>query len=64
MRLAIYDVRGRKVAALADGIHDAGAYATTWDGRDGGGGRVPSGVYFARLECAGRVESRKIVFTH
>ncbi len=34
-----------------------------WDGRDGGGERVPSGVYFARLEFAGRVEARKIVLS-
>jgi hypothetical protein len=62
-RLAIYDVSGRKVAALADEVHDAGPYARSWDGRGAGGERVPSGVYFARLEFAGRVEARKIILT-
>ena len=62
-RLAIYDVSGRKVAALVNEVHDAGPYSRSWDGRGAGGERVPSGVYFARLEFAGRVEAQKIVLT-
>jgi hypothetical protein len=62
VRLAIYDVSGRRVAELADGMRDAGVQVLTWDGSTGGQ-RLPSGVYFARLEFAGRVEARKVVLT-
>ncbi len=63
VRLAIYDVSGRKVTTLSDEVHEAGTYELTWDGRDAGGGRVPSGVYFARLALGERVEARKIVLS-
>jgi hypothetical protein len=53
VRLAVYDLRGRRVATLAGGLHDAGRHAVTWDGRDGRGAACASGVYLARLQAAG-----------
>jgi len=32
-----------------------------WDGRDGKGGHVPSGVYVIRLEAGGKAFARKVV---
>jgi hypothetical protein len=55
-RLAIHDVRGRRVALLVDGELDAGWHARDWRA-DG----LPSGVYLARLEAGGAVLSRKLV---
>ncbi len=63
VRLAVYDVAGREVAVLAEGVQDVGRHIQTWDGREAGGARLAAGVYFARLEFAGRVESRKMVLT-
>lgn len=53
--LTVYDVRGLLVRRLWDGALAAGAHAVWWDGRDEAGGRVASGVYFARLSALGRV---------
>jgi hypothetical protein len=64
VRLAIYDVSGRRVTVLADGVHDAGAYSLTWGEGNPRGPRPPAGVYFARLESGAHVEARKIVLTH
>jgi hypothetical protein len=61
VRLAVYDVSGRRVASLVDAVQPAGRHGLTWDGRGDGGGRVPSGVYFARIEAAGQVQTRKVV---
>jgi subtilisin family serine protease len=61
VRLAIYDVNGRRVRTLVDGAQQAGPQNATWDGRADGGGAMPSGVYFARLTAAGRSISRKLV---
>jgi flagellar hook assembly protein FlgD len=63
VRLAIYDVSGRNVATLSDEIQEAGTYSREWDGHDAGGQRLPSGVYFARLEFGARVTAQKIVLT-
>jgi glucose/arabinose dehydrogenase len=45
--LAIHDVKGRRVRALASGM-TAGA-TVRWDGRNDAGREVPAGIYFARL---------------
>ena len=60
-RLAIFDVRGREVAVLVDGLQTAGEHAVEWNGRSGRGYAVPSGVYLARLEADGEIRTRKIV---
>lgn len=61
VRLRVYDVRGREVATLLDGPMDGGKHAVVWNGTDDGGREVASGVYWYRLEAAGRVLSRKMV---
>ncbi|MFQ6009146.1 MAG: choice-of-anchor L domain-containing protein, partial [Candidatus Zixiibacteriota bacterium] len=48
--LSIYDIMGRKVTVLYDGQMEKGPKELTWDGTDGSGTLVSSGVYFYRLE--------------
>lgn len=60
VRLAIHDVRGRRIATLLDGTLEAGAYGLAWDGRGEDGEPVPPGVYFARLLQGGEAAVRKI----
>jgi len=61
VRISIYDARGRAVVTLADGRYGAGEHEVRWLGRDAHGRGVPSGVYYATLEMAGRRESRAMV---
>jgi hypothetical protein len=60
-RLGVYDVQGREVAVLAEGMAPAGRRTLRWDGRDARGAELPNGVYFLRLESAGRFEAQKLV---
>jgi hypothetical protein len=60
-RLVIHDVRGRLVRRLADAVFDPGRHQLEWDGTDGAGRGVASGVYLLRLECAGRAAQRRLV---
>ncbi|MBN2171324.1 MAG: S8 family serine peptidase [Candidatus Krumholzibacteriota bacterium] len=54
--LAVYDVAGRLVARLVDGVRLLpGTHHRTWDGCDDAGEEAASGVYFARLETASGV---------
>jgi hypothetical protein len=59
--LAIYDVNGALVATLLDEHRGAGEHVARWDGRDARGRASSSGVYFARLEAGGTIETRKMV---
>ena len=47
--LAVYDVQGRLVRTLSQGVRAAGAHTARWDGTDSQGTKVPAGVYFYRL---------------
>jgi hypothetical protein len=58
--LRVYDVEGRLVKTLVNQSRVAGVYEVSWDGRDRRGNFVGSGIYFVRLECAGKVTTRKI----
>jgi hypothetical protein len=51
--LAVYDVRGARVATLVDEARAPGTYVARWSGRDGGDRPVASGIYFARLTVEG-----------
>lgn len=57
----IFDVRGRLVRTLASGRLPAGANALVWDGRDRSGGRVASGIYFARASTNDWRGAQKLV---
>lgn len=58
-RVAVYDLRGRRVALLAEGRHEAGPHEAVWQGLDDRGQAVPSGTYFVRVEADGQVLTRK-----
>lgn len=60
VRLSIFDVRGRLVRTLHDGVLPAGARVVEWDGHDGHGQAAPSGYYVIRLEVAGTTLTRSI----
>ncbi len=49
----IYDLAGRVVRTLVDGMKDPGKYSGTWDGTTDAGDRAASGVYFVKMEGIG-----------
>ena len=59
--LRIYDSAGRLVRVLVEDHRGAGHYEASWDGQDGNGRTVASGVYFYRLTTGAFVEDRKMV---
>lgn len=61
VQLGIHDASGRLVRRLVSGSREAGPHETPWDGLDGNGHPVASGVYFARLEADGRLDAIKMV---
>ncbi len=61
VRLAVYDVKGRLVRVLTHDVWPAGEHRLIWDGRDGSGADVASGVYFSHIEAQEFVRSRKMM---
>ena len=56
IRIAVFDVTGRRVTMLADQVYAPGEYELHWDART-----HPSGVYFYRMESGGRlIQNRKM----
>jgi FlgD Ig-like domain len=62
-RVSVHDAAGRLVRVLSDGAHEAGAHRAEWNGRNGVGKPVGSGVYFVRLSAEGGILNRKAAFT-
>ncbi|MBN1163185.1 MAG: T9SS type A sorting domain-containing protein [Candidatus Krumholzibacteriota bacterium] len=59
--LRIYDVSGRLVKILVEGVRDAGPHTITWNGLNEKGAEAASGVYFYRLETKDFVQTHKMV---
>jgi len=63
IELAVYDLLGQRIATLAQGLQQAGAYSIAWDGRDHTGANAASGVYLYRLSTRDLVMTKKLVLT-
>jgi photosystem II stability/assembly factor-like uncharacterized protein len=54
--LRVFDLLGREVIVLKNGMMEAGSHRATFDGS-----RLASGIYFARLEAAEFSQTRKLM---
>jgi hypothetical protein len=60
--LTIYDINGRKISTLVDGLQPAGTYSSLWQRFESDGRPFPNGIYFCRLQAGGvQVKMIKIV---
>src|SRR5262249_34908710 len=63
LRLMVQDAAGRKVAEIPVSL-TAGRFEVQWFPRVNDGGRLPAGVYFARLSAGGTAVTRTVVLTN
>jgi hypothetical protein len=61
VELVVYDATGRQVRVVVSGRVEAGDHTIAWDGRDDGGTRLGSGVYFVRFTLADFRLTRKFL---
>ena len=59
VRLAIYDANGKEINTLVNTNQLAGEYNIRWNGKDGSGNSVPSGVYFYTLTAGSNFSQTK-----
>jgi subtilisin family serine protease len=60
--LAIFSIGGERRRTLLRGEATAGDHALRWEGLDDAGRALPAGMYLVRLESAGAVASRKMIW--
>ena len=61
VELSVFGVRGERIRTVASEFQAAGRRSIVWDRRDDSGRRVPSGVYFYRLQLGNEHATRKMV---
>lgn len=59
--LDIYDIAGRHITRLYEGVRTSGMHTVEWNGSDSKGNRVSSGVYIYRLVTGKDIFSRKML---
>ena len=61
VELAVFDIRGRRVAEIHTGYLESGRHEFQWQGKDYQDGRVASGVYFARLKISNELQVQRMM---
>ena len=59
--LNVYDINGRLVSTLADGVYDMGYHSFVWNGLDQTGNQVSAGIYFYSLQAEGMSITKKMM---
>lgn len=57
----IYDIRGRAIRRMANGVQKGFAVSWAWDGKDENGGTVAAGVYLAIVKGETTVKTARIM---
>lgn len=61
VKIRVFNARGQLVRNLLDDIREKGQHTIVWDGKDGFGCSVSSGIYFIRLASGGQGATRKVM---
>ena len=61
VKIEIYNILGNKVATLFEGKKSAGIHSIKWDGKDGQGHFVGSGVYFYKIKTTEFEKTKKML---
>jgi acetyl esterase/lipase len=61
VKLAVFDMTGRRIVELANGTYAAGRHPLLWDGKDHAGNDVSSGTYLIQMESESSVQSSKMM---
>ena len=57
----VYDIRGARIKTLVDHeLYQQGTYEVRWNGKDNLGGKVASGIYFAKMVAGKFMKTRKM----
>jgi hypothetical protein len=61
VNVTVYNILGQKVKTLVDEQQEAGHQSVNWNGKDGKGEDVASGIYFYKIKTVGFEKTKKMV---
>jgi len=61
MKLDVYNIKGQHIKSLVKDHLEQGKHQVSWNGTDDQGHAVASGIYFAKLDTAGKTTTKKLV---
>jgi hypothetical protein len=61
VNLNVYDVTGKLVRTLVNGWMGEGLHAANWDGKNGSGVSVASGIYFYKMQAGSFTGTKKMI---
>ena len=64
VKIEIYDLFGRRVANVENGIREQGEYSVEWDARDERGNEMQNGIYFAEISTGHSDHVLKLLLMH
>jgi flagellar hook assembly protein FlgD len=60
VEIGVYDIAGRQMRVLAEGVESVGRHSVTWDGRDNSGAHVRKGMYFVRIQIGNQARQVRV----
>jgi uncharacterized repeat protein (TIGR01451 family) len=60
VEIGVYDIAGRQMRVLAEGVESVGRHSVTWDGRDDSGAHVRKGMYFVRIQIGNQARQVRV----
>ena len=61
VELVIFDILGREVVTLVNGLQEPGYKTVTWNGADTYGKRVSAGMYFYMIQAGNNRQIKKMI---
>ena len=62
VKIAIINSKGEEVRPIINRYHYVGEYLIQWDGMDGQGINMASGIYFYKIISDGRIKTQKMIY--
>ena len=62
VRIEVFNSLGEKVKTLVNSEFAPGYHSIQWDGRDGKGSTISSGVYFYQMQAGEYISTRKMIY--
>ncbi len=61
VKATVYDITGRRVVMLTEGLKEPGEHRIEWSGRDSNGKKLSTGIYFLKVDYEQESTTKKLI---